>query len=113
MSLLKMKTEIISEVDMRRINKLQSYSRNLIREAKILKGTVCECFVNTWTLDYFLIGTLLEKNHRCESIRQDLATKFLFVLVKYISQYWTIFIISKNDWAIAQCPPPPPPRIRQ
>ena len=61
-----------------RRSKLQSYSRNLIHEAKVLKSAVCEFSVNTWTLNYFLVGILLEKNHRYESARQDLATKFVY-----------------------------------
>ena len=67
--------------------------KKLDRGAKNFKSTVWECSVNTWTLDYFLIGKLLEKNHRYESVRQDLTTKFLSVLVKHISQRWAISII--------------------
>jgi hypothetical protein len=70
---------------MRRLSELKSHRRNFIREAKTFESSGYECAINTWTLDYFFIETLLEKNHRYESVRQDLATKFLSVLVKHIS----------------------------
>ena len=61
----------------------------------------------------FLIGIFLEKSNRYESFREFLATKFLSVLVKHISQHWAICIISKNHWAInfqrlGSCPMAPP-----
>lgn len=80
---------------MRTLSDFKELLKKLHREAKTFKSTVWECSVNTQTLDSFLIGTLLEKNNRYESFREDLATKFLSVLVKHISQHWAIGIISK------------------
>ena len=72
--------------------------------------------------DYQIEGASVHRETSGRMPLTDLATKFLSVLVKHISQHWAICIISKNHWAInfqtlGYCPmapsPPPPPWIRQ